>query len=429
MIGSIADPADRIELARIAAERTTLVDYRPVSEVPRLTLIGDLVCLLQDSTHMTTEHQLPAKLTEVLAMGVPVLARETPPLKPLVSEGLISGIGDARVSARISQLFADPDGMRAQAQRGRRFFTEQLSYGATLEVLQRVFDGLDDSRHELPATWGRALGLARNVAHLSGSDEAAIPPAPPAADQHSSAATERECPFCGLVCASFEPLGEDEHDARCPRCGSLERDRLMWLYLLNETDLFSGPERRALLHVDPEVPSWQRLARVPTVASVNSDGRRDLARLDLTELPFPDESFDVVCCGRAFERAVDRECAAHELARMLRPGGWALVCANGAAELARAGLQVTVDPYPGRIREACAERFGLPPGAELLLARTSPGGGSVRRPWPAARDLSRHRPFPERRRSSAVGSRRCVTESCRAGCGGLQPPNTGCGSG
>ena len=53
----------------------------------RLTVIGDLVCLLQDPTHRTTEHQLPAKLTEVLAMGVPVLARETPPLEQLVRDG------------------------------------------------------------------------------------------------------------------------------------------------------------------------------------------------------------------------------------------------------------------------------------------------------------------------------------------------------
>ena len=71
VIGSMADPADRIELAGVAAGRTQLVEYQPVSEVPRLTLIGDLVCLLQDPTHRTTEHQLPAKLTEVLAMGVP----------------------------------------------------------------------------------------------------------------------------------------------------------------------------------------------------------------------------------------------------------------------------------------------------------------------------------------------------------------------
>lgn len=163
VIGSIADPADRIELARAAAARTQLVEYRPVSEVPRLTLIGDLVCLLQDPTHRTTKHQLPAKLTELLAMGVPVLARETPPLEPLVRDRLISGIGDVPVATRIKELFSDPDGMRAQAQRARGFFIDELSYSATMEVLDGVFARLEDGCRPLPPNWLRAYQLASSV--------------------------------------------------------------------------------------------------------------------------------------------------------------------------------------------------------------------------------------------------------------------------
>ena len=154
VIGTIRDPADRIELARVAAGRTQVVEYRPVSEVPRLTVIGDLVCLLQDPTHRTTEHQLPAKLTEVLAMGVPVLARETPPLEPLVRDGLISGIGDVSVATRIAELLSDPDLMRAQAQRGRQYFLSELCYSATLERLGAVFATLEDSRREMPRELG-----------------------------------------------------------------------------------------------------------------------------------------------------------------------------------------------------------------------------------------------------------------------------------
>ena len=178
VIGSIADPADRIELARVAAGRTQLVEYRPVSEVPRLTLIGDLVCLLQDPTHRTTEHQLPAKLTEVLAMAVPVLARETPPLEPLVRDGLISGIGDAPVATRIAELFSDPEGIRAQAQRGRQFFIEELSYAATLESLAGVFGQLEDGRREMPPDWERAYELARGVPPRAEPSRPRADPAP-----------------------------------------------------------------------------------------------------------------------------------------------------------------------------------------------------------------------------------------------------------
>jgi glycosyltransferase involved in cell wall biosynthesis len=185
VIGSIADPADRMELARVAAGRTQLVEYRPVSEVPRLTLIGDLVCLLQDPTHRTTEHQLPAKLTEVLAMAVPVLARETPPLEPLVRAGLISGIGDAPVAARIAELFSDPEGMRAQAERGRQFFIEELSYSATLESLGGVFAQLEDGRSEMPANWERAYELARSTPRRAEPSPPRADPAPDLADPSS----------------------------------------------------------------------------------------------------------------------------------------------------------------------------------------------------------------------------------------------------
>ncbi len=177
VIGSLNNPADRIELARVAAGRTQLIEYQPVSEVPRLTLIGDLACLLQDPTHKTTEHQLPAKLTELLAMGVPVLVRATPPLEPLIRDGLISGIGAVPVATRISELFSDRDGMRAQARRGRNYFLDQLSYGATLEVLEGVFAGLHDASRESSPNWERAYELAKRVPWPPGGGHGTAGPA------------------------------------------------------------------------------------------------------------------------------------------------------------------------------------------------------------------------------------------------------------
>ena len=50
VIGSISDPGERSELER-SPTGAVVVEYRPISEVPRLTLIGDLVCLLQDPEH------------------------------------------------------------------------------------------------------------------------------------------------------------------------------------------------------------------------------------------------------------------------------------------------------------------------------------------------------------------------------------------
>lgn len=204
VIGTIRDPADRVELARVAAGRTQLIDYRPVSEVPRLTLIGDLACLLQDPGHRATEHQLPAKLTELLAMGVPVLVRETPAMEPLLRDGLIAGLGDVSAATRISELFDDPDGMRAQAQRGRDYFIEELSYRATLEVLDRVFAGLEDRRGGPPPDWERAYRVARSVPRRPGPPPRADPT--PAAAGGAGAAAPGDGAPAGVEIVGYESV-------------------------------------------------------------------------------------------------------------------------------------------------------------------------------------------------------------------------------
>jgi glycosyltransferase involved in cell wall biosynthesis len=183
VIGSFSDPAERTELARLAAGRAQLLEFQPVSEIPRLTVLADLICLPQDRASDTAQHQTPAKLTEALAMGVPVLASETPPLAPFVERGLVSAIGEAPLSSRIAELFADRDGMRRQAERGREVFLEQLSYDAAIEQVDGVIAGLEGQRREPPASWGRAYQLARNAPVARAHPEKRrVPPASPAWD-------------------------------------------------------------------------------------------------------------------------------------------------------------------------------------------------------------------------------------------------------
>ena len=49
-----------------------------------------------------------------------------------------------------------------------------------------------------------------------------------------------ECPVCGAHYRRFMPYGyvNPRGNALCPRCLALERHRLMWLYLKNETDFW-----------------------------------------------------------------------------------------------------------------------------------------------------------------------------------------------
>ena len=62
----------------------------------------------------------------------------------------------------------------------------------------------------------------------------------------------RYCPVCRSHVRRFLHFGQPPRaDARCPICGSLERHRLLWLFLRSRTDLFDGAPKR-ILHVAPE---------------------------------------------------------------------------------------------------------------------------------------------------------------------------------
>jgi SAM-dependent methyltransferase len=128
----------------------------------------------------------------------------------------------------------------------------------------------------------------------------------------------RTCPICGHE-GSFRAQGRPpRYDAKCPKCGSFERHRLLAL-LLERTDAIRPGDR--LLHFAPE-PSARALAKDIGVDYVSADiqpGVGDLT-LDVESLDLPDASYDVVLASHVLEHVDDGKALA-EIFRVLRPGG------------------------------------------------------------------------------------------------------------
>lgn len=95
-----------------------------------------------------------------------------------------------------------------------------------------------------------------------------------------------------------------------------------------------------------------------------------LVNADLITLPMRDESFDIVLAPHMLYHVADRGSAAHELRRVLRPGGRCVVVTNGAAHLQalRQLVENAVgEATPGwQMRDPSTHAFSLDNGAQQL---------------------------------------------------------------
>lgn len=106
-----------------------------------------------------------------------------------------------------------------------------------------------------------------------------------------------------------------------PSTLSLERHRLLWLYLKNETDFFTTPKK--VLHIAPEQCFWSIFKKQQNLEYITSDLNSPLAdvKADICNLPFEDNAFDIIFCNHVLEHIVDDKKAMQELYRVLKPKG------------------------------------------------------------------------------------------------------------
>ena len=134
-----------------------------------------------------------------------------------------------------------------------------------------------------------------------------------------------ECPCCGRRFGRFS-TGPVPTDVGCPRCGSLPRQRLLWLYMAGR-GLFPAAGN-SVLHLAPEPILVDRLNAIPGVHYESADidaGRNPTVLADLTDLPFDEDSFDLVLCSHVLEHVGDDRAAIAEMKRVAKPGGRALI--------------------------------------------------------------------------------------------------------
>ncbi len=203
------------------------------------------------------------------------------------------------------------------------------------------------------------------------------------------------CPCCGSKFREFASYGQVKRaNVLCRWCLSLERHRSLWLYLHEKTDILSTPVK--VLHFAPEHQFQKLLKDADNVdyTSADLDMPTAMVKMDITNITFPDNTFDVIICNHVLEHVPDDAKAMSELYRVLKPGGWAILQTpmsdnpktieditltdpqervrlfgqedhirtyglDKKDRLEKAGFEVTLDPFIRKLSSDVVDHYGL----------------------------------------------------------------------
>ena len=114
-------------------------------------------------------------------------------------------------------------------------------------------------------------------------------------------------------------------NALSPGTLSLERHRLLWLYLTSCDNIES--QFLNVLHVAPEQVFFKKFKSFTNWSYITTDLNSPLAdvKANLCNLPFKNNTYDLILCNHVLEHIIDDIKAMKEIYRVLKPGGRAIL--------------------------------------------------------------------------------------------------------
>jgi SAM-dependent methyltransferase len=161
----------------------------------------------------------------------------------------------------------------------------------------------------------------------------------------------RKCPICGESCIEFEPFGSLLFITdQCPHCGSLARQRSLYLIMEREMNILNETKNIKILHFAPEPPIYMLFDEKDNVDYVPVDLNKENFKkelffftrgvtskyfkdsqnyikeeMDVQDIPYEDNTFDYLIINHVLEHVPQDKKAMSEIYRVLKPGGAALI--------------------------------------------------------------------------------------------------------
>jgi len=235
----------------------TVLPYQPFAQLPATLSAADLVCVLQRPDSGIGRYQIPAKVTDALAMGVPCLTTRVAPLAGLIERGALEVLDDTPLAPRIEELLTDGERARARALANRSVFLETASYAAVRPALAGIVERLLADVPPQPPAFTELLDHHRAVFP---------PPAPVPAAAPASTPAPASAPAPARPARPAPPVRRRVGEARVRPAPRADGYDIVMFWKQNDTGLYGrrqdmfvkylarDPRVARIVHFDAPVP-------------------------------------------------------------------------------------------------------------------------------------------------------------------------------
>lgn len=135
--------------------------------------------------------------------------------------------------------------------------------------------------------------------------------------------TKERSPFVSYL----EVIGSDVDNSCCPNCGLRNRERHLFMYS-DRLKLWDAAPGGVVLHFAAERNLRNAIVRVKPKEYIQGDlfpSDKEIRRIDVTAIGFPEEYFDFIICNHVLEHVPKDDQAISELCRVLKRGKCAVI--------------------------------------------------------------------------------------------------------
>ena len=125
----------------------------------------------------------------------------------------------------------------------------------------------------------------------------------------------------------MEIIGSDVDNFGCPFCFSHDRERHLFMYF-EKLKIWEKFEFSDILHFAPETQLSNYIEKIKINKYIKADLfpiNSTIQKIDATNIPFQDSSFDIVIFNHILEHILNYKLALNEIYRVLKPNGIAIL--------------------------------------------------------------------------------------------------------